>query len=150
MMMTLAVAALVVVAFLGWNLYRRFGADRLESFSDSRRATSMLVSRGELVDGNRKVDVALALTRSMFFYENADMQGSLDLEWVREVEYDSALATGVSVMGGTVLRLRCYSQTFEFVIPADVVSRWQSMLPPGAVRPAPPPPAIVPEVVSAT
>lgn len=45
MMMTLAVAALFVAAFLGWNLFRRFGADRLESFSDHRRPTSMLVAR---------------------------------------------------------------------------------------------------------
>jgi hypothetical protein len=121
---------LVVVAFLGWNLYRRFGVDRIEALMEKRRATSRLVSRGELVDGNRHLEVALAVTSSTFFYENADMQASLDLQWVREIEYDTELATGTLPPSGKVLRLRSSSQTFEFVIPNDVVARWHMMLPP--------------------
>jgi hypothetical protein len=34
------------------------------------------------------------------------------------------------VAGGKVLRLRCHSQTFEFVIPNEFVARWHMMLPP--------------------
>lgn len=126
----LSVAAVVVVAFLAWNLFRRFGVDRIEALSEKRRPTSRLVSRGELVEGNMHVEVALALTGSTFFYENADMQASLELEWVSEVEYDTQLSTGTSVDGGKVLRLRCYSQVFEFILPNDVVPRWHMMLPP--------------------
>jgi hypothetical protein len=89
-----------------------------------------MVSRGEFVDGNRHLAVALAVTDSTFFYENSDMQASLDLQWVREIEYDTELATGSAVAGGKVLRLRCYSQTFEFVLPDDLVARWHMMMPP--------------------
>ena len=76
------------------------------------------------------MEVALALTGSTFFYENADMQASLDLQWVGEIEYDTNLATGLAITGGKVLRLRCYSKTFEFVLPNDAVARWHMMLPP--------------------
>jgi hypothetical protein len=36
---------------------------------------------------------------------------------VREVEYDTELATGLAIADGRVLRLRSHSQTFEFVLP---------------------------------
>jgi hypothetical protein len=126
----ISILSLVVVGFLGWNLYRRFGVDRIEALMEKRRATSRLVSRGELVDGNRHLEVALAVTPSTFFYENGDMEASLDLQWVREIEYDTELATGTVPPTGKVLRLRSNSQTFEFVLPNDVVARWHMMLPP--------------------
>ena len=119
----------VVVAFLGWNLYRRFGVDRLAAFSDRRRGESRMVGRGEFVDGNRHLEVALAATDSTLFYENPDMQASLDLQWISEIEYDTELATGSAVDGGRVLRLRSHSQTFEFVVPNESVARWQLALP---------------------
>lgn len=128
-MMWLSVAAVAVVGFLCWNLYRRFGADRIEAFTATRRPTSLLVSRGEFHDGSRTMEVALALTGSTFFYENADMQASIDLEFVHEIEYDTSLSTGIDVLAGKVLRLRCHSQAFEFVIPNDMAARWQTMLP---------------------
>lgn len=130
MLSWLMLVAVIVVGFLGWNLYRRFGADRIQALNDKRRATSRIVSRGEFVDGNRHLDVALAVTQSTFFYENADMQASLDLDWIREIEYDTELATGTMPSTGKVLRLRSHSQTFEFVLPNDVVARWHMMLPP--------------------
>jgi hypothetical protein len=129
-MMWASIAAVVVIVFLALNLRNRFGSDRISQFNERRRATSQLVDRGELVDGNRRLTVALAVTPSTFFYENADMQASLDLPWVREVEYDNELATGGVVAGGKVLRLRSNSQTFEFVLPEETVSRWQTILPP--------------------
>ncbi|MDP9194348.1 MAG: hypothetical protein M3P06_21840 [Acidobacteriota bacterium] len=122
--------AVAVVAFLGWNFYRRFGADRIQALNDKRRAASRIVSRGEFVDGNRHLDVALAVTQSTFFYENAGMQASLDLDWIREIEYDTELSTGTTPLTGKVLRLRSNSQTFEFILPNDVVPRWHMMLPP--------------------
>jgi hypothetical protein len=126
----LLIAGVIALAVLGWNLYRRLGADRIAKFIERRRTTARMVSRGEFIDGSRHLAVALAVTDSMFFYENSDMQASLDLKWVREIEYDTELATGTAVAGGRVLRLRCYSQTFEFVLPADVVARWHMMMPP--------------------
>ena len=130
MLASLSLAAVGVLAFLCWNLYRRFGADRIGALSEKRRPTSRFVSRGAFVDAGRHTDVALALTGSTFFYENDDMQASLELQWVSEIEYDTQLSTGRSVADGKVLRLRCYSRVFEFVLPNDVVTRWHMMLPP--------------------
>ena len=147
MLTWLTLAAVIVIGFLGWNLYRRFGADRIEAFIEKRRGTSRLASRGEFVDGNRHLEVALAVTQETFYYENSDMQASIDLQWVREIEYDTELATGTVPPSGKVLRLRSHSQTFEFVLPNDVVARWHLMLPP---RQAFEPVAGVPQVASAT
>ena len=133
MLAWLSIVAVGVLVFLSWNLYRRFGADRIGALCEKRRLASRIVSRGEFVDGNRHMEVALALTRSTFFYENGDMQGSLELHWISEVEYDTHLSTGLAVAGGKVLRLRCYSQAFEFVLPNDMVARWHMMLPPRRV-----------------
>jgi len=130
MMALLSVAAgVVVVAVLGWNLVRRFGSDRIGALMEKRRATSRFVGRGELVDGNRHFAVALAVTQSTLFYENPKMQASVDLQWVREIEYDSVLATGAAPPAGKVLRLRLDSRVLEFVIAADVMPRWHLMLP---------------------
>ena len=148
MTVLLSVAAVGVVAFLCWNLYRRLGADRIAALCEKRRLESRIVSRGEFVDGSRHMEVALALTRSTFFYENTDMRASLELQWVSEVEYDTNLSTGGAVADGKVLRLRCYSQTFEFVLPSDVVPRWHLLLPPHRANdPAVlPTPSLVPAV----
>lgn len=130
MLTLLVVAAIVVAALLGWYLVRRLGSDRIEHLNDMRRGASRMVGKGEFVDGNRHMAVALALDGSTFYYENADMQASLDLQWVREIEYDTELATGTSVEGAKVLRMRSDSQSFEFVIPDASVPRWHMMLPP--------------------
>jgi hypothetical protein len=122
-------AAAVAVAVLVWSLSRRFASDRLQIFKDRRRPSSRLVSNGEFVDGNRHVPVALALTESSFFYENPDMEASIDLSAIREIEYANELATGAAIASGKVLRIRCHSQAFEFVLPEDVVSKWKLVLP---------------------
>ena len=130
MLTWISTGAVVVVLYLCWNLYRRFGADRITALSEKRRASSRIVSRGEFFDGNRHIEVALALTSETLYYENADMAGSLDLRWVEEIEYDTSLATGTAIGSGKVLRLRSHSRTFEFLLPEDVVVRWHMMLPP--------------------
>jgi hypothetical protein len=126
----ISIIALIGVALLAWNLLRRFGTDRIAQLNDRRRPTSRIVSRGEYVDGNRHLDVALSLSTETFFYENADMNASVDLQFIREVEYDNELATGAMVADGKVLRLRSSNQTFEFVLPKDSVAAWNLMLPP--------------------
>jgi hypothetical protein len=140
MLEMMVIIGVAVSGFLGVNLYRRLRSDGVEAFNAKRRPTSRFVSRGEYVDGNRHLDVALAVTQSTFFYENTDMEASIDLQWVREIEYDTELVTGTVVRNGRVLRLRSQSQTFEFVLPNDVVSRWHTMLPPR--RPLIPPTAL--------
>ncbi|MEA2463351.1 MAG: hypothetical protein QOJ98_1098 [Acidobacteriota bacterium] len=146
----LTIAAVVTVGILGWNLYGRFGTDRIALLNEKRRASSRLVSPGEFVDGNRHLQVALAVTQSTLFYENADMEASIDLHWIREIEYDTELATGTVPPSGKVLRLRSNSQTFEFVIPNDFVPRWHLMLPPRRAAVAVPVAPLIPAGVSAT
>lgn len=141
MMGWMTVAAVVVIALLGWNLYRRFATDRIAAFNERRREGSKIVGRGEFVDGNRHLDVALALTKTTLFYENSDMEASIDLQWVREIEYDTELATGLAIENGRVLRLRSHSQTFEFVLPQDLVTRWYMQLPPRRAKEIATPPA---------
>ena len=126
----LTIFAIGVIVVLSWNLYRRLGSDRIAAFIEKRRSTSRMVGQGEYVDGNRHLQVALSVTQDTFFYENSDMQASIDLQWVREIEYDTELATGTVPATGKVLRLRSNSQTFEFVLPNDLVARWHMMLPP--------------------
>jgi len=130
MLVWLSIAAAGVAAFLCWNLYRRFAVDRLEKFIAVRRPTSRMVSAAEFADGNRHLQVALAVTSSDLFYENADMQASIDLRFIREIEYDVSLSTGQPVPSGKVLRIRSSSQVFEFVIADNLVLRWQTALPP--------------------
>ena len=147
MLFLVSVVALVVIVALSWNLYQRVGASRIDAITDKRRASSRTVSSGEFVDGNRHVKVALALTSTDLYYENADMKAYLDLRWVQEVEYDTCLATGQEAQDGKVLRIRCYSQVFEFVLPSKVVPTWYLMLPPRrATQMAP---AIAPVVAAA-
>lgn len=132
------VIALGVIVALGWTLSRRVGASRIEAIANKRRATSRAVSSGEFVDGNRHMKVALALTSTDLFYENADLQAYLDLRLAQEIEYDTCLATGAEVEGGKVLRIRTYSQVFEFVLPNKVVPAWHLLLPPRRRAEAPP------------
>ena len=122
--------AIVAAAFLIRMLYRRLGTRSIGEFNEQRRAEARLVTPGEYVDGNRRMPVAMALTPSTLFYENSDMAATLDLQFVREIDYDSALGTGGDVPGSKVLRLRSGSQTFEFVIADEHVPRWHMHLPP--------------------
>lgn len=135
MLTLLAVAAVVALGLLALKLYQ--GGGRITALTEKRRLTSRIVSRAEFADGNRRMEVVLALTHTTLFYENRGMQGALDLQWVREVEYDDALATGTEVSGREVLRLRTDSQAFEFVLPKDEAARWHLMLPPRRVKQRP-------------
>lgn len=119
----------IILVLLARSLYKRLASDSIVAFTDKRRPTSLLVSRGELVDGNRHLNVALSLTESMLIYENPDFEGSLDRTTIHEVEYENELATGQPVYDGKVMRLRCFSKTFEFVIPANEMRQWESVMP---------------------
>lgn len=132
-----SIAAVAIAAVLCWNLFRRFGTDRITAINEGRRAASRVVGRGEFIDGSRNLDVALALSGDTLYYENGEMEASLDLNWIREVEYDTRLATGRTIAGGKVLRLRSDSQAFEFVLPGDAVNAWSSALPPRGGAPGP-------------
>ncbi len=126
--------AAVAIGALGWNLWKRMAADGMQRLNDERRGSCRLVGRGELVDGKQHIPVAMALSTSTLYYENADLTASLELEYVEEVEYANELVTGQPVPSGKVMRLRCFSKVFEFVIDSASAPQWQAVLP--AVRSA--------------
>jgi hypothetical protein len=132
-MLVLAAAA---IAALGWTWRKRSMSDSLAIYADRRRDTSKVVGRGEFIDGNRRMQVALALTDAALFYENEDLQCSLERQWIHEVEYDDELTTGQSIGGATVLRLRCFSQKFEFLLASPTVREWMAALPPRRMLPS--------------
>lgn len=134
MLTLLALAAVVALGPLAWKLYQSAGAGRIGALNDKRRATSRIVSRAEFADGSRRMEVALALTKTTLFYENRGMRGALDLQWVREIEYCDTLSGGTGVSGREVLMLRTGSQAFEFVLPKDEAARWHLMLPPRLIK----------------
>lgn len=121
-----------VIAFLGWVLWKQISGDGMKRLNDERRGSCRLVGRGEFVDGSRHIPVALAVSDSTLYYENSDWRGSLDLQDVEEIQYEDELMTGQAVGDSTVLRLRCFSKVFEFVIDHGTVPQWQIILP--AVR----------------
>ena len=124
------IIAAAIGALLVFGVLQQFGTDRFESFAERLRSRSRIVSRGTLLDGSRRRDVVLALTDSTFIYESSDGQSSFDRRWIREVGYENELSTGKFVgVDDKVLRLRCFSRTFEFVLSRQVFQEWEAILP---------------------
>ena len=122
------IVGLAVLAVLIWVLIRTRSKDLLEERMARRRTSSKLVSRADLVEGLERIPVALALTNEAIYYENPDLDASLDLQQIEEIEYDNETATG-QVIEGNALRLRSHGHTFEFVLDADSTGKWRAMLP---------------------
>lgn len=122
------VVGLVVLAALIWIFMRVRSKDLLEEKMERRRSSSRLVSRADLVEGMERIPVSLALTNEAIYYENPDLDASLDLKHIEEVEYDNETATG-QVLDGNALRLRSHGHTFEFVLDPDTTGKWRAMLP---------------------
>jgi hypothetical protein len=118
-----------IVALLVFGVVKAFAADRFDALAARLRESARIVSRGELVDGNRHQNVLLALTDSTFIYESSDGQSSFDRQWIQEVEYGNRLSTGTPLRGAKVLRLRCFSKTLEFVLSQQVFREWELILP---------------------
>ena len=116
-------------------LVKMFAVDRISHLMEARRAGSRIVSTGDFVSGRETIPVSLALTDSTFYYESADLAASLDVTWINEVEYDNELSTGRSIAAGKVMRLRCFSQMFEFIVRDESVPGWQAVMPAHRVAP---------------
>lgn len=131
----LVIAAAITAILLAWNLLRSAGARRASSLNETRRGTSRLKSAGELLLGGvRRRRVLLEVTDSALHYEGSRAKGSLELDSVLEIEYDTVTASGLDVLNGRVLRLRTASETLEFVLPRDTVTSWYMVLPPHPER----------------
>jgi len=123
----LAALAILAAAALVWTVRRRHDADRFAAAE--RRPDATIVSHAHLIDGRNHVAVNLTLERQRIVYGNADLEGSIDIVQIDEVEYGSDLATG-GIAGGAVLRLRSHGRAIEFVLDMASASRWSALLPP--------------------
>ena len=126
---TVTVVGLVLLVALIVLFLRIRMKDLVEEYVKRRSASSRVCSRADFVEGMERIPVALALTDDTIYYESPDLQASLELRRIEEVEYDDETATGQSVEGRT-LRLRAHGHTFEFVLDTNAARLWQTALPP--------------------
>jgi hypothetical protein len=122
------IVGLVVLAALAFLFVRLRSKDRLDEMMAKRRASSRLISRATFVEGIDDIPVLLSLSSDMIVYENPDLEATIDLRQIEEVEYDDETATGRSV-AGKALRLRSHGHTFEFVVDPPTAQQWQAALP---------------------
>jgi len=120
---------LVVLVALIVLFFRVRMKDLLDEYVKKRSAASRVCCRAEYVEGAERIPVALSLTNDTIYYENSDLQASLDLQNIDEVEYDDETTTGQSVVG-KALRLRSHGHAFEFILDANDARLWQTALPP--------------------
>ena len=123
------IVGLVVLAALAFLFVRLRTKDHFEEMMVKRRASSRLVNRATFVEGIQNIPVLLSLGSDSIVYENPDLEATLELRNVEEVEYDDETATGHSVEG-KALRLRSHGHTFEFVVDSQTAQQWQAALPP--------------------
>jgi hypothetical protein len=129
---TLAVTTVVLIAavvVLGWLLARKLSQDKMQMFLNKRKGEAKIAVPADFVEANARIPVALAVTENKLYYENSDLEASLDLEQIEEVEYGSELFTGQEVSNGRVLRLRSHGHSFEFVLDKVNGERFESVLP---------------------
>jgi hypothetical protein len=122
------IAGVVVLAVLLWVYFRLRGKDRIDDVLAKHRATASVCSRANLVEGMEMIPVAIALKSDAIYYENADIQASIELPFIEEVEYDDETATG-HTMPGKVLRIRAHNHVFEFALDLPTARQWETALP---------------------
>ncbi len=126
---TVTIVGLVVLGALIWLFLRMRSKDLINEMMAKRRTSSRLVSRADFVEGLERIPVALSLGTEVLCYENPDLDATLELRHIEEVEYDDETATGQAV-DGKALRLRSHGHTFEFVLDPDSARQWEATLEP--------------------
>ena len=89
---------------------------------------STLSSPAKLIDGAQDIPVALSLRAGRVRFENADIDASIDVRDIDEIEYGSDLMTG-GIADRAVLRLHSHGRAFEFVLDVAAAERWCRQLP---------------------
>jgi hypothetical protein len=125
---TITVIGVVVLAILVWLYFRQRSKDHVEEVLAKLRPSARVCSRACLLEGMEQIPVALALTADSISYENRDLQASIDLSVIEEVEYDDETATGHTI-AGKVLRLRAHNHVFEFTLDLPSAKQWETALP---------------------
>ena len=132
---TMTVVGVVVLAILIWFYFRLRSKDYVEQVLAKNKASARVCSRACLLEGMEQIPVALALTADSINYENRDLQASIDLSDIEEVEYDDETATGHTI-AGKVLRLRAHNHVFEFTLDVASAKQWETALPARRVQSA--------------
>lgn len=125
---TATIIGVVVLAVLIWVYFRLRSKDRVEEVLAKHKSSARVCSRACLLEGMEQIPVALVLTADSIYYENADLQASIELAMIEEVEYDDETATGHTV-AGKVLRLRAHNHVFEFTLDLPTAKLWEAALP---------------------
>src|SRR5258708_224700 len=94
---TITAVGVVALAVLIWVFLRVRSKDLLSDLVNKRKASSKIVCTAFYMEGIERIPVALSLTDSAVFYENSDLEASLDIAQLEEIEYDDETATGHSV-----------------------------------------------------
>jgi hypothetical protein len=132
---TMTVVGVVVLAVLIWIYFRLRSKDHVEEVLAKYKTSARVCSRACLLEGMEQIPVALALTADSITYENRDLQASIDLSVIEEVEYDDETATGHTI-AGKVLRLRAHNHAFEFTLDLPSAKQWETALPARRVQTA--------------
>ena len=125
---TTTIIGVVVLAVLIWLYFRLRSKDRVEEVLAKHKSSARACSRACLLEGMEQIPVALVLTADTIYYENADLQASIELPMIEEVEYDDETATGHTI-AGKVLRLRAHNHVFEFTLDLPTAKLWEAALP---------------------
>lgn len=118
----------VVLVVLIWFFVKLRGKDHVEEVLARHRGTARVCGRACLLEGMEQIPVALVLTADVIYYENADLQATIELPLIEEIEYDDETATGHTV-AGKVLRLRAHNHVFEFTLDLPTARQWEAALP---------------------
>jgi hypothetical protein len=130
MLGTITVILVVVLAALVVFFIRTRRQDQISAMLEKRRGRSKIACKAEYANGIERMPVALTLSEKAIFYENPDLEASLDIDRIDEIEYDDELTTGRNVEAGSrVIRLRSHGTPFEFIVSAADAARWQQALP---------------------
>lgn len=122
------VAIVGVIGLVWW--YRRWREDAgFKAVLAERRKTATICSRAQLIDGANHIPVALTLEQQQISYQNSDLDATIDVNQIDEVEYSSDLVTGGKA-DGSVLRLRAHGRAIEFVLDQKSAEEWSQHLPP--------------------
>jgi hypothetical protein len=123
----LAVLAALAIVTVAWLIHRR--RDEALFATATARPGALLVSHAHLIDGRNHIPVALTLDNKQILYGNTDLDASIDIVQIDEVEYGSDLVTG-GIADGAVLRLRSHGRATEFLLDMASANRWSALLPP--------------------
>lgn len=125
----LITAGVVVIAGLAWWFLRLRGNDRFTALMAATHPKATVRSRAQLIDGRNHIVVALTLDGGQISYQNADVDGTIAVDQLDEVEYGSDLVTG-GIADGAVLRLRSHGRAIEFLLEMPAAQEWSRSLPP--------------------